>query len=150
MAGTWALARAALASALHGQTATPTDHAQQTLSCIEWPPNSRQTVFPHAYVIPPEEEVTRWPGGWTSIEMEPRIRIVLGQGTAMKPIVQQYDAWRPVVANAFDTKQTLDGNCDYIGAQSIGPLTHFDEDDAWGFETKFEHFRVSHADTFEG
>lgn len=150
MAGTWALARAALAAALHGQTATPSGHSAQTLTCIEWPPDSRQTVFPHGYVIPVEEESTRYPGAWTAITVKARVRIILGQGTNINLIVKQYDAWKPVVQNAFDLKQTLDGACDYIGIQSIGPLQLFDEDGAWGFETEFENLRVSHADTFEG
>lgn len=152
MAGTWALARAAFAAALHGQTATPTDHDAQTLNCSEWPIKSRQTVFPYAYVIPADkgEQVTRFPGAWTAITSAPRVRIVLSASTDMPSVVKQYDAWKPVVANAFDTKLTLDGNCDYVGQQSIGPLAHFDEDDAWGFEIEFENFRVSHADTFEG
>ena len=150
MAGTWAAARAAIAAALHGQTCTPSGHDAQTLVCIEWPPTSRQTVFPHGYVIPSTEEVDRMPGAWTAITIEARVRIVLSESTDIASVVKQYDAWKPVVANAFDTKITLDGNCDYIGTQSIGPLTLFDEDGAWGFETKFEKLRVSHADTFEG
>jgi hypothetical protein len=150
MAGTWALARAAFATKLQGQTATPTGHAAQTLTCTQWPPNSRQNTFPHGYVIPPELEVIRFPGAWRAFGGEIRVRIVLGQSTQMADVTQMYDAWTLAVTDAFDENLTLDGACDYIGAQSNGPLTHFDEDDAWGFETKFENFRVSAAETYAG
>lgn len=150
MAGTWALARAAFAAKLHGQSATPTGDAATTLSVFEWPPSSRQASFPHGYVIPPELETTRFPGAWRALGGEIRVRIVIGQGTDMAVITKRYDAWSLVVTSAFDSNLTLDGACDYIGRQTNGPLTHFDEDDAWGFEAKFENFRVSSAETFAG
>ena len=148
MAGTWALARAAFAAALNGQTATPTDHKQSTLVCSEYPIGSNQTVAPYAYVIPPELETIRFPGGWRALTGEVKIRVILGGTTDIVSLTKQRDAWALVVTDAFDEKITLDGACDYIGEQSVTMLAKYDEDQAWGFETVFENFRVSNAETF--
>lgn len=151
MAGTWALARAAFATALNGQTATPSGHAVQTLLFTEYPPASRQNFFPHGYVVPTSQRVIRFPGGWRSLEpAEVRLRVCLSELTDMSAVTKQYEAWALVLIDAFDERLTLDGACDYVGEQVIGPLTLFDEDNAWGFEIEFEGFRVSGAETLAG
>lgn len=150
MAGTWADARAAIAAALNGQAATPEGHQQATLVCSEWPVLSNQVKAPYAYVIPPELTVTRFPGAWRSYSGEVKVRIILAGTTDIASLTKQRDAWAVVVTDAFDTKITLDGDCDYVGDQTIGPLARFDEDQAWGFELVFENFRVSGQENFEG
>ncbi|MFZ2738432.1 MAG: hypothetical protein WAY02_09395 [Burkholderiaceae bacterium] len=136
---------------MNGLTATPDGHDLQTLVCTEYPPASRQNKFPHGYVVPTRQIVRRWPGAWRSIEPEEvRIRIVISEFTDMAAVTKIYDAWVLAAINAFDETLTLEGACDYVGEQSCGPLTLFDEDGAWGFEVAFEGFRVSAADTFAG
>jgi hypothetical protein len=123
----------------------------QTLLFTEYPPASRQNFVPHGYVIPTSQIVRRFPGGWRSLEPEEvRLRIILTDLNDMAVASKLYEAWQLVLIDAFDERLTLDGACDYIGEQSIGPLTLFDEDGAWGFEISFEGFRVSGVETLGG
>lgn len=148
---TWAIARAAFVTAVHGQSVTPGGHDPQTILFTEYPPASRQNSFPHGYVIPTSQRVIRHPGGWRSLEPETvRLRIVLSDLNEMTSVSKIYDAWSLALIELFDERLTLDGACDYIGEQLIGPLTLFDEDAAWGFEIEFEGFRTSTNETLGG
>ena len=150
MAGTWAIARAALKNQLNGVTWTASGHVAETLVCHEWP-QIRQQKYPYAYIVPPSRTVRRGAGEQRVSLLSPSVRIVLGGQSAIdspEKLVTRMEAAVAALIDALDDAVTLDGTVDVFAGQSFSGLTLFDEDQAWGFELTIEDVRITEVKTF--
>lgn len=154
MSGSWAQARAALASRLNGLQVTPSGLSQETLRGFEYSPSGRQDVvnWPYAFVLPRGRTVRREPGDQRITVVEAVARIMLAppaQTVNLEQLQRRYEAWCDRLSDAFDGAVSLGAAVDIFLDQTFEGLARFDDvDTGWGFDMALGDLECSETKAF--